>query len=89
MTDPKLVISKEVWGKFSTDDKLDIIYDTTISARDSNIELAKKVDILINNPTICPHEKRIDSLEKWSKLKTIATIIGGFFSGFGGSHIPK
>lgn len=89
MSDPKLVISRETWGKFSTDEKLDITYDTIISTRESNAEIAKKVDILINKPVVCPHEKRIDSLEKWGKLKTIGTILGGFFSGFGGSHIPK
>lgn len=89
MTDPKLVISKDVWGKFSTDEKLEIAYDTIISTRESNAEVAKKVDALINKPVVCPHEKRIDSLEKWKVVKSIATIFGGFLSGFGGSHIPK
>lgn len=89
MTDPKLVITKETWKKFSTDEKLEIIYDTTISARDSNIELSKKVDGFINKPSSCPIEKRVENLEKWSKLKAIATIFSGFMGGFGGSHIPK
>lgn len=91
LTDPKLVIKKETWNKFSVDEKLEIIYDTTISARDSNIELSKKVDEFINKaPTPCVVlESRIEKLEKWSKLKAVATVFSGFLSGFGGSHIPK
>lgn len=85
--DPKLVIKKVTWDKFSTDEKLDIIYDTTISTRETLIEINKKLDK--PEPPCIKMENRIEKLEKWSRVKTIATIIAGFLGGTGGSQIPK
>lgn len=91
MSDPKFVVKKETWNKFTPDEKLEIIYDTTISARDSNIELTKKVNELINKvPTPCDKlEARIKTLERWKIGRTIITAFGSILGGFGGSHIPK
>lgn len=89
MTDPKLVITESDWDDMKPELQAKTTYRTVISMREDVITLIKKVDTLSNTPIVCPHEKRIDSLEKWKVIKSIATIFSGFLGGFGGSHIPK
>lgn len=87
MTDPKLVVTKEVWDTLTDDQKLKITYDTAISTRETILQLSVKVDNLALKP--CPLAGRIESLERNKILKTIITAFGSIAGGFGGSHIPK
>lgn len=91
MTDPKLVVTEEDWDDMKPERQAKITYRSVISLRDDVIRLSKKIDTVLNKPqTPCDKlEARIDKLEKWSKLKAVATVFSGFLSGFGGSHIPK
>lgn len=91
MTDPKLVVTETDWDDMSPKQQAKITYNTVISMREDVIGLSKKVDSIVSKPPP-PCEKmdnRVEKLEKWSKLKAVATIASGFISGFGGSHIPK
>lgn len=87
MTDPKLVVTKETWDTFTSDQKLKITYDTAISTRETIMRLEDKVDVLSQKP--CPVVDRIAKLEKHKYLKTVVTAVFSMLGGFGGSHIPK
>lgn len=91
MSDPKLVITEESWERMTYKQQSKITYDTVISMRGDVIDLRNTVETLANKPSspCVAMESRIEKLEKWSKFKAIGTIIAGFFSGVGGSHIPK
>lgn len=91
MTDPKMVITGDIWEGLTDKQQAKVTYDTVISMRVDLIGLSHKVDSIINKPaTPCSELKeRVDKLEKWSKFKNVATILGGLLSGWGSSHIPK